>query len=157
MQIARSQFGRGRGKFDPARAISGLEDADRVALRLAIVKRRPVSQIPERLEKRGLTSNGSGAEGADGGARVVAALRRAAAEGGTPIIEGKKAARRWGTPAERDANIAQYLFAEGTVAQRDAQMRRLTSEGVRSDELMALEAILEDLAAAPSEAWKSRG
>jgi O-antigen/teichoic acid export membrane protein len=155
LQIVRSQFGRGRGKFDPARAIGGLEDADRVALRLAIVKRRPVSQIPERLANRGLESNGLGDEDAGGGARVVAALRRAAAEGGSPIVEGKKAARRWGSPAQRDANIAEYLFPEGTVAQRDAQMRRLTAEGVRSDELMALESVLDGLANAPREVWKA--
>jgi hypothetical protein len=40
------------------------------------------------------------------------------------------------------------------VAQRDAQMRRLTAEGVRSDELMALESVLEDLASAPRKAWR---
>jgi O-antigen/teichoic acid export membrane protein len=155
LQIVRAQFGRGRGRFDAARALSGLDQTDRAALRIAIVKGRPVDQVPERLEKRGLASNGgSGDDAAGGGAIVVAALRRAAAEGGTPIVEGKKAARRWGSPAQRDANIAAYLFPEGTVARRDAEMRRLTAEGVRSDELMALEAVLENLASAPREAWK---
>jgi hypothetical protein len=40
------------------------------------------------------------------------------------------------------------------VARRDAEMRRLTAEGVRSDELMALEAVLDNLASAPPSAWK---
>ncbi len=157
LQIVRSQFGKkGRGgRFDPAKAIGGLEDADRVALRIAIVKGKPVGQIPERLASRGLTENGAGAQ-EDGGALVVTALRRAAANGGTPIQEGKKAARRWGSPEERDANIAGYLFPEGTVAQRDAKMRTLLSEGVRTDELMALEAVLTELENAPSKAWKAR-
>jgi O-antigen/teichoic acid export membrane protein len=153
-QIARAQFGRARGRFDPARALSGLDQVERAALRIAIVKGRPVDQVPERLERRGLAGNGAAGVGADGGAIVVAALRRAAAEGGTPIVEGKKAARRWGSPEQRDANIAAYLFPQGTVAQRDAEMRRLTAEGVRSDELMALESVLEGLASAPREAWK---
>jgi hypothetical protein len=153
-QIARAQFGRASVKFDPARALSGLDQAERAALRIAIVKGRPVDQVPERLERRGLAGNGAAGVGADGGAIVVAALRRAAAEGGTPIVEGKKAARRWGSPEQRDANIAAYLFPQGTVAQRDAEMRRLTAEGVRSDELMALESVLEGLASAPREAWK---
>jgi O-antigen/teichoic acid export membrane protein len=156
LQIARAQFGRARGKFDPKRAIAGLEDADRVALRLAIVKGRPVGQVPQRLASRGLVRNGAGSTG-DGGALVVGALRRAAAEGGAPIREGKKAQRRWGSPEGRDAEIAGYLFAEGTVAQRDAAMRRLTAEGVRSDELMALEAVLNDLESAPRKVWKARG
>jgi O-antigen/teichoic acid export membrane protein len=153
-QIARAQFGRASGRFDPARALSGLDQAERAALRIAIVKGRPVDQVPERLERRGLAGNGAAGVDADGGAIVVAALRRAAAEGGTPIVEGKKAARRWGSPEQRDANIAAYLFPQGTVAQRDAEMRRLTAEGVRSDELMALESVLEGLASAPREAWK---
>ena len=153
-QIARAQFGRASGRFDPARALSGLGQAERAALRIAIVKGRPVDQVPERLERRGLVGNGAAGVDADGGAIVVAALRRAAAEGGTPIVEGKKAARRWGSPEQRDANIAAYLFPQGTVAQRDAEMRRLTAEGVRSDELMALESVLEGLASAPREAWK---
>jgi hypothetical protein len=88
---------------------------------------------------------------------VVGALRRAADEGGAPIIEGKKAARRWGSPEERDEVIAEYLFPKGTVAQRDAHMRRLLEEGVRSDELMALEAVLTDLENAPGDAWKGGG
>ncbi len=155
-QIVRSQFGRARGRFDPARALSGLDRTDRAALRIAIIKGRPVDQVPERLEKRGLASNGASGEGG-GGALVVGALRRAAAEGGTPIIEGKKGARRWGSPEQRDANIAAYLFPEGTVARRDAEMRRLTAEGVRSDELMALESVLDDLAGAPRKAWKDAG
>ena len=116
------------------------------------MKGKPVDQVPERLANRGLSANG--AEG--GGALVVGALRRAAEEGGTPIIEGKKAARRWGSPSERDEVIAGYLFPEGTVAQRDAHMRRLLEEGVRSDELMALESVLTDLQAAPGGAWKGR-
>jgi len=155
-QIVRAQFGRAGEKFDPAKALSGLEDVDRAALRIAIVKGRPLDQVPERLANRGLTGNGSGVEGG-GGARVVGALRRAAAEGGAPIREGKKAVRRWGSPAERDAVIAEYLFPTGTVAQRDAHMRKLLDEGVRSDELMALEAILDGLANAPGSAWKARG
>jgi O-antigen/teichoic acid export membrane protein len=54
LQIVRAQFGRSKGRFDPARALSGLDQADRAALRIAIVKGRPVDQVPERLEKRGL-------------------------------------------------------------------------------------------------------
>ena len=154
VQIVRNQFARTRGtsKFDAAKALGALDDVDRVALRIAIVKRKPVDQVPERLANRGLTTNGAG----DGGALVVGALRRAADEGGTPIREGKKAARRWGSPAERDSVIAGYLFPEGTVARRDAHMRRLLDEGVRSDELMALESILTDLQSAPGDAWKGR-
>jgi hypothetical protein len=115
-----------------------------------------VGGIPQRLANRGLTSNGE-ADGEGGGALVVAALRRAADEGGAPIREGMKAARRWGSPEERDAVIAEYLFPEGTVAQRDAKMRTLLGEGVRSDELMALEAVLTELENAPGGAWKGRG
>lgn len=155
-QIVRAQFGRGTKPFDPERALGALDDVDRVALRIAIVKGRPVAEVPERLERRGLSPNGADG-GAGGGALVVGALRRAASEGGTPVIEGKKGARRWGTPEQRDANIAEYLFPEGTVAQRDAQMRKLTSEGVRSDELMALELVLDELANAPRKAWKGSG
>ncbi|MGI8461315.1 MAG: lipopolysaccharide biosynthesis protein [Solirubrobacterales bacterium] len=159
-QIAKAQFGKGGGKFDPARAIGGLGDADRVALRIAIVKGKPVDQILERLAGRGLSPNGgasAGSPGGDGGAFVVGALRRAAESGGTPIREGKKAARRWGSPEERDAEIAGYLFPEGTVAQRDSTMRKLLAEGVRSDELMELEAILNALENAPRKVWKERG
>jgi hypothetical protein len=157
LQIVRNQFARTRGtsKFDAERALAALDDADRVALRIAIVKGKPVAQVPERLANRGIATNGSG--DADGGALVVGALRRAADEGGTPVREGKKAARRWGSPEDRDAVIADYLFPEGTVAQRDAQMRKLLDEGVRSDELMALESILTDLQAAPGKAWKGSG
>jgi O-antigen/teichoic acid export membrane protein len=151
-QVVRAQFGRAGGRFDAAQALSALDPVDRAALRIAIVKGRPVDEVPERLQRRGLTTNGRSDAG--GGAMVVAALRRAAAEGGTPIVEGKKAARRWGSPAQRDANIAGYLFHEGTVARRDAEMRRLTAQGVRSDELMALESVLEELAGAPRKAWK---
>ena len=155
-QIVRAQFGRARTKFDPARALGALDRADRAALRMAIVKGRPVDQVPERLSRRGLTANGAAGE-AGGGALGVCALRRAASEGGTPIMEGKKGARRWGSPEQRDANIAAYLFPEGTVARRDAEMRRLTAEGVRSDELMALESVLDELARAPRKAWKGGG
>ncbi|HEX6117608.1 MAG TPA: oligosaccharide flippase family protein [Solirubrobacterales bacterium] len=155
LQIVRNQFARTRGtsRFDAAKALSALDDTDRIALRIAIVKGKPVAQVPERLASRGLATNGAGG----GGALVVGALRRAADEGGTPIREGKKAARRWGSPEERDAVIADYLFPEGTVAQRDAHMRRLLDEGVRSDELMALESVLTDLQGAPGKAWKGQG
>ncbi len=127
LQIVRAQFGRregprrrrAKGRSTRRGRWQRLDDADRVALRIAIVKGKPVEQVPERLANRGLATNG--AEGAaGGGALVVGALRRAADEGGTPIREGKKAARRWGSPAERDAEIADYLFPQGTVAQRDA-------------------------------------
>ena len=55
VQIVRNQFARTRGtsKFDAAKALSALDDVDRVALRIAIVKRKPVAQVPERLANRG--------------------------------------------------------------------------------------------------------
>ena len=94
VQIVRSQFGRSGGTFDPEKAIGGLDDADRVALRIAIVKGKPVDQIPERLANRGLPQNGAG--------RRSDRRRRPSPRGRerwNTDPEGKKAARRWGSPA----------------------------------------------------------
>jgi O-antigen/teichoic acid export membrane protein len=156
-RVARGFIGEPASGFRPQRALRRLDPPDREALRLAIREGRPVAEIPGQLEAIGLSlpeaSAGAGQGAGDGAAiseRLVAAVRRAAAKGGAPVPIPKRA----DGPGRHDARIAEFLFPEGTVAQRDARMRGLLSGGVRGKELVALEAVVEGLARAPERAWQ---
>jgi O-antigen/teichoic acid export membrane protein len=154
-RIARGFLGEPASGFRPRKALKRLDPPDREALRLAIREQRPVAEIPGQLAAEGLdlppvevTDGNSGAISE----RLVAAVRRAAAKGGAPIPPRKG---RWASE-ERDSEIAEYLFPEGTVAQRDAGMRRLLSRG-GSRELMALDAVVDGLSRVPGKAWRVDG
>jgi O-antigen/teichoic acid export membrane protein len=155
-RVARGFIGEPVSGFRPRRALRRLDTPDREALRLAIRERRPVEEIPRELEAIGLALPAGESRDGDGAAiseRLVAAVRRAAAKGGAPVPTPR---RREGS-GERDALIAQFLFPQGTAAQRDARMRGLISGGVRGKELVALEAVVEGLAKVPEEAWRGGG
>ncbi|HSJ18474.1 MAG TPA: oligosaccharide flippase family protein [Solirubrobacterales bacterium] len=132
IHMARTAIGRGPAKFDPERALRGLEPGDRETLRLALVERLPLQEV------------GSIVGADDGAERVARALRRAAEEGGAFASGG----------SEHDAAIAEYLFSTQTIATRDQMAKRLTrDEGVSPGDLRELESVRDDLAGVPKEEW----
>lgn len=150
--IARGLAGRSASGFRPRRALKRLEPADREALRLAIREKRPVEEIPGELATRGMElppGEGGAGNGAAVSRQLVAAVRRAARKGGTPVGAGDSGEGR----GARDARIAAFLFPTGTAAQRDAGMRGLLSGGLPGEELLALEAVVEGLSRIPRKVW----
>jgi O-antigen/teichoic acid export membrane protein len=126
VHMGRAAIGRAPAGFDPERALEALSPADREALRMAIVERRPLSEIATVL----------GGDGPSAGEQLVRALRRAASGGGLPPADA----------GERDAEIGAYLFEPGPVARRDAAARRLLrGKAVTAGELRELEAVTVDL------------
>jgi hypothetical protein len=153
--IARGLRGRPASGFRPRRALKRLDPADREALRLAIREKRPVEEIPGELATQGMElppSEGGAGNGAAIGLQLVAAVRRAAREGGTPVPEPDD-----GEEGDaRDSSIADFLFPTGTAAQRDAGMRGLLSGGLRGEELLTLEAVVDGLSRIPRKVWKEQ-
>ena len=63
-----------------------------------------------------------------------------------------------GTPrTDEDQRIAEYLFSDMPVAERDALARQLWSEGVDPADLHTLERVLEELKRLPRRAWEEAG
>jgi O-antigen/teichoic acid export membrane protein len=136
-EMGRAVVRRARGRLEPERAVRNLSADDRTALRMAIADRRSTDEIGQAL----------GGNGEAGGERVVRALRRLAA----------RRAPGAGEPTEHDARIGEYLLSTSSVATRDATAQRLLSEGVKSADLHALEAVIEELERAPAETWSEDG
>jgi hypothetical protein len=132
--MIRAAIGRGPERFDARRALSAVTDAERAALRLAIVDGRPARDAAAALSPGGEAN----------AAPLVAALRRAGAESGGPA----------NGPTEQDDLIGTYLFSEETVAQRDRDARTMVSAGdVAAMDLASLEALVVRLEQAPAEVW----
>jgi hypothetical protein len=75
--------------------------------------------------------------------RLVKILRKAGQKGGVPV----------GETTEYDERIAKYLFADAPTAARNATMKTLVSSGADSNDLRALEDLVEYLAHTPKSAW----
>ena len=129
----RSALRRPRHRFDPERALRELDAGERATLRMAVAERVPVDEIGRSL----------GGNGEAGGERVVRALRQLARE----------RAPAAGEPTDHDAKIGEYLFSTASVATRDGIAQSLLAQGVKSADLHALEAGLEDLERAPDALW----
>jgi hypothetical protein len=156
--MVRGAFGREQPvPFRPRRAIKRLDPADRETLRLAIVDKQPIEDIPSALASSGVElPQGEPQDGdlAPISERLVAAIRRAAKKGGAEIEMPPDEA---GATAH-DERIVDYLFPKGkTAAQRDARMRGLLSGGIDGEELLALESIVEQLKKVPDGAWDVNG
>ncbi len=152
--IVRGFRGQPASGFRPRRALRRLEEPDREALRLAIREKRPVEEIPAEMAALGLElprgepSNGDGAP--EISERLVAAVRRAAKKGGMPVPTRRGGGK--GDAGPHDARIAEFLFPAGTVAQRDARMRRLLDD-MGGQELMTLESVVDGLKRVPKKVW----
>jgi O-antigen/teichoic acid export membrane protein len=79
--------------------------------------------------------------------RLVKILRKAGQKGGVPV----------GETTEYDERIAKYLFADAPTAARNATMKTLVSSGADSNDLRALEDLVEYLAHTPKSAWGGDG
>ena len=79
--------------------------------------------------------------------RLVKILRKAGQKGGVPV----------GETTEYDERIAKYLFADAPTAARNATMKTLVSSGADSNDLRALEDLVEYLAHTPKSAWAGGG
>jgi O-antigen/teichoic acid export membrane protein len=148
--IARSTFSRSPHGFDRQVALSSLGDQQRRLLQEAVVDRIPVEVLDG--------SNGAGADGGNGSGgdgegaqdvapeRLVKILRKAGAKGGMKV----------GKVTDHDARIAKFLFADSPTAARNATMRSLVSAGANSNDLRALEDLVEYLAKTPRRAWEGK-
>jgi O-antigen/teichoic acid export membrane protein len=102
------------------------------ALEGVVVRRWPVSKIADQL----------GAHVEETGAQLVWLLRWLARD-------GSGASQR----TEQDQRIAEYLFSELPIAERDGLARTLWSEGVDPSDLHHLERAIEDLRRLPKRVW----
>ena len=152
--IVRGFRGQPASGFHPRRALKRLDQGDREALRLAIREKRPVAEIPEQLASQGVPlplGEGKTENGVAISERMVAAVRRAARKGGAPV----PIKRRGEIIATHDERIAEFLFPEGTVARNDARMRSLLDD-LPSEELLALEAVVDGLSRVPRKVWDAQ-
>ncbi len=150
--IVRGFRGKPASGFHPRRALKRLDAGDREALRLAIREKRPVAEIAGELESQGVPlplGEDKGESEVAISERLVAAVRRAARKGGTPV----PIKRRNEIIATHDERIAEFLFPEGTVARNDARMRSLLDD-LPSEELLALEAVVDGLSRVPKRVWE---
>ena len=135
LQMARAALGRGPDRYDAGRGLRALSAPERSALHMAIVERRPLAEAAVPL----------GAADGEAGELLIRALRHVAAEGGG-AVDG---------PTASDGRIADYLFSDETVAQRDRDARTIVGAGQASaGDLEALEALVEHLQRVPDEAWE---
>jgi O-antigen/teichoic acid export membrane protein len=159
---------RGHG-FEPAAGLEGLSPRERKVLRRAIVRGMPPKRAAKPLLEGG-NANGA-ANGANGwkmngeapsdvdraNAMIVDLLRRAAVAGGAPGIpdDYERTRRR---QRQRDAYIGAFLFAQGTIAERDQIGKRLINDGVAdSFDLHTLEAVIGSLQRAGKPLWREGG
>jgi O-antigen/teichoic acid export membrane protein len=125
LQMGRTLFGRGGDGVDSEAALIALPERDRIALRMAAAERLPIDEVAQALaEDRAATAE-----------RTVRALRELSE------LTGHAA----GDVGERDAQIGEYLFLAGTVAQRDLVGKQLRAGGVEPHDLHALELTLAHL------------
>ncbi len=78
--------------------------------------------------------------------RLVKILRKAGQKGGVPV----------GEITEYDERIAKYLFADAPTAARNATAKTLVSAGADSNDLRALEDLVDYLAHTPKHEWAGR-
>jgi hypothetical protein len=159
---------RGHG-FEPAAGLEGLSPRERKVLRRAIVRGMPPKRAAKPLLEGG-NANGA-ANGANGwkmngeapsdvdraNAMIVDLLRRAAVAGGAPGIpdDYERTRRR---QRQRDAYIGAFLFAQGTIAERDQIGKRLINDGVADPfDLHTLEAVIGSLQRAGKPLWREGG
>jgi hypothetical protein len=127
----------GRGTpadFHPRRGLRALEPEERERLRVAVIAGLP----PEQLRP------GGDGEPESEAASLVRALRTVGARGGIPVASA----------TEHDERIAVFLFEDASQAVADAKMRGLLSAGADSNDLRALEDLVEHLAKVPDDAWE---
>lgn len=146
---------RGHG-FEPAAGLEGLSPRERKVLRRAIVRGLPAERAANPLLKRRNGSSASnGARSADAHAILVELLRRTAANGGAAGIPSDY---QRSDDRGRDARIGAFLFAPGSVAERDQIGKRLINEGVAEPfDLHTLEAVIGSLRRARGGLWREGG
>jgi hypothetical protein len=122
-------------RFDTRAALAGLQPEQRIALHRAIVLREP----PEKAAAEFGNPDNPPPK------RLVRALRRAAIQCGGDIA--------W--RGSDDVALGEYLFGDGSTAQRDLVQRGLVATGGRERvfEVELLEGLVEDLSIAPAEVW----
>jgi O-antigen/teichoic acid export membrane protein len=146
---------RGHG-FEPAAGLEGLSPRERKVLRRAILRGMPA----ERAAGPMLKANGNGNNGTDedrANAMIVDLLRRAAVSGGAAGIPDnyEKSRRR---DQARDARIGAFLFAQGTIAERDQIGKRLINDEVAEPfDLHTLENVIGSLQRAGKPLWREGG
>jgi len=145
---------RGHG-FEPAAGLEGLSPRERKVLRRAIVRGLPAERAANPLLKGRNGGAGNGARSADANAILVELLRRAAANGGAP---GVPSDYERSDDRGRDSRIGAFLFAPGSVAERDQLGKRLINDGVAEPfDLHTLEAVIGSLRRARGGLWREGG
>jgi O-antigen/teichoic acid export membrane protein len=145
--ILRTTFRRKPHGFDREEGLGVLGDRQRELLQDAIVNKIPLGVFSGELEDGNGRKNGGG-DGLGPAAqvepeRLVKILRKAGKGGGIPV----------GQTTEHDAKIAKFLFADVPTAASNATMRSLVSAGANSNDLRALEDLVEYLEKSPSRVW----
>ena len=142
-------------------------ERERKVLQRAILRGMPPKRAAKPLLRNG-NGSGNGANGwkMDGAApsdadranaMIVDLLRRTAVAGGAPgIPENYEQTKR--RERARDARIGAFLFARGTIAERDQIGKRLINDGVAdSFDLHTLEAVIGSLERAGKPLWREGG
>jgi O-antigen/teichoic acid export membrane protein len=144
VEMVRGVLGRDPGAFDPALGLAQLRRPERRALRRAILGRKQPEQALS-----GLIEGGG-----DPAGQLVALLRRVVVSGEMPGV-GKGFADADGG---LDSQIGAYLFAPGSIAERDQIGKRLINRGqAEAYDLHTLEAAIAALRATPRDVWKRPG
>jgi len=132
--------------FDGVAALETLSPPERRALRRAIKRGMKPQKAIEVLGKDPINEPRAGPE-----AILVHLLRRAADGGGVrglPDNYGQRSRPR------KDEQIGRFLFARGTIAERDQLGKKLVNEEVTDAfDLHTLEVVLDGLEAMPGPAW----
>lgn len=151
LHIVRTTFRRRPHGFDREVGLGALGDRQRELLHDAIVNKVPVGIFTgEAVEGNGRKNgrknggNGLGPAAQVEPERLVKILRKAGKSGGIPV----------GRPTDYDAKIAKFLFADVPTAASNATMRSLVNSGVNSNDLRALEDLVDYLSHTPEYEWR---
>ena len=132
--------------FDGATALEALSPRERRALRRAIKRGMKPHKAVKVLGNNPINEPKAGPE-----AILVHLLRRAADGGG---VTGLPAGYGERSRPRKDEQIGKFLFARGTIAERDQLGKKLINDGVtEAFDLHTLETVLDGLAAMPGPAW----
>ncbi len=147
---------RGHG-FEPAVGLDSLSPRERKVVRRVVVRGMPPTRAARPLLNSGQgdgDGGGNGNRSAEANALVVDILRRIAVGGGAPGVPDDYERSRRGD-RRRDARIGAFLFAAGTIAERDQIGKKLVNDGVAEPfDLHTLEAVLGSLQRGGADLWK---
>ena len=132
--------------FDGTTALEALSPRERRALRRAIKRDMKPRKAAKVLGNNPINEPRAGPE-----AILVHLLRRAAEGGG---VKGLPAGYGERSRPRKDEQIGRYLFARGTIAERDQMGKKLVNDGVTDAfDLHTLETVLTRLKAMPGPSW----